>query len=404
MHRREVLKGGASALALTGLGLAPKLALAQQFTLPAGAAQPVMAALPGKAMLIRKTIRPPNYETPVSVFKQAFTPNDSFFVRYHLANIPDVDTKTWKLSIGGPSAATPVQFTLADLQAMEQVEVAAVCQCSGNRRGWSDPHVAGVEWGTGAMGNARWRGVRLKDLLAKAGMAKDLLEVAFGGADAPSVDKTPDFVKSIPAYKAMEDTTLIALQMNGEPLPKWNGAPARLVVPGWTGTYWVKNLTDVTAMSTPLNNYWMATAYRIPKSMFPVVQRFVSQETGEGINTPITEMVVNSMVTSHADGDSLTAGSATDVSGIAWDGGYGILDVQFSVDGGTTWSMATLGTDLGKYSWRQWSFKTTPAKAGPMTVMVRARNKAGETQVDTPIFNGPGYHNNAVQKLALNVR
>ena len=176
MDRREVLKG-ASALAVAGAAMLPKLAFAQQFTLPAGAGPAVMAALPGKAALIRKTIRPPNYETPVSVFKQAFTPNDSFFVRYHLANIPDVDAKTWKLSIGGPSAATPVQFSLADLQAMEQVEVAAVCQCSGNRRGWSDPHVAGVEWGTGAMGNARWRGVRLKDLLAKAGMAKDLLEV-----------------------------------------------------------------------------------------------------------------------------------------------------------------------------------------------------------------------------------
>lgn len=402
MDRRTILRGGAGALALGLTG--PKLALAQQFTLAAGAAAAPMGTLPGKAPLIQRTIRPPNFETPLAVFKQPFTPNASFFVRYHLSDIPDIDPRTWKLNIAGPAAGTPIQLSLADLQAMEQVEVAAVCQCSGNRRGWSDPHVAGVQWGTGAMGNARWRGVRLKDVLAKAGAAKDLLEISFNGADKASYDKTPDFVKSIPAYKAAEDTTIIALQMNGEPLPKWNGAPARLVVPGWTGTYWIKNLTDIGLLNQPLGSYWMATAYRIPKSLFPMVQRFVSQEAGESPNTPITEMVVNSMITSHAEGDSVTGGSTVELGGIAWDGGYGILDVQVSTDGGTTWLMAQLGADLGKYSWRQWSFKTTAGMSGPLVAMVRARNKAGASQVDTPLFNGPGYHNNAVQKLALNVR
>jgi sulfite dehydrogenase len=196
---------------------------------------------------------------------------------------------------------------------MPATEVVAVNQCSGNRRGLFQPHVPGVEWGYGAMGCARWKGARLKDVLDKAELKKEAIEIVFGGADGPPFDKTPDFIKSIPVWKAIEDTTLIAYEMNGAPLPHLNGAPARIIVPGWTGTYWMKHINSIKAVTKPDNNFWMNPAYRIPLGKFPIVARFTSQETAA--NTPITEMVVNSLITSHADGANVSAGTA--VGGIA---------------------------------------------------------------------------------------
>ena len=179
----------------------------------------VLDALPGKKPLIKLSYRPPNYETPIEYFRTAITPNDAFFVRYHLSDIPEVDAKTWKLAVGGDGANGTAQITLDDLKAMPAAEVVAVNQCSGNRRGLFQPHVPGVEWGYGAMGCARWKGARLKDVLDKVGLKKEAIEIVFDGADGPPVDKTPDFVKSIPVWKAIEETTLIAYEMNGAPLP-----------------------------------------------------------------------------------------------------------------------------------------------------------------------------------------
>ena len=193
-NRRKMLTGlagGAAVLAAPGL---PRLALGQQRPslvsgLPSGVYDTaILDALPGKKPLIKLSYRPPNYETPVSYFKTAITPNDAFFVRYHLAVIPEIDAKEWRLKVGGEAAASPFELTLAELQTgFEQVEVTAVCQCSGNRRGLSQPHVPGVEWGLGAMGNAIWRGVRLKDVLAKAGLRKEAVEIVLDGADGPVV-------------------------------------------------------------------------------------------------------------------------------------------------------------------------------------------------------------------------
>ncbi|MGC2201041.1 MAG: molybdopterin-dependent oxidoreductase, partial [Stellaceae bacterium] len=196
----------------------------------------MLDSLPGKKPLIKLSYRPPNYETPVSYFKTAITPNDAFFVRHHLADIPEaIDPKSWRLQVGGEATTTPFELTLQELQTgFEQVEITAVCQCSGNRRGWSQPHVPGVEWGPGAMGNAVWRGARLRDVLAKAGLRKEAIEIVVNGADGLVLDKTPDFVKSIPVWKALDQNTIIAHQMNGQPLPHFNGFPARLILPGWT--------------------------------------------------------------------------------------------------------------------------------------------------------------------------
>ena len=210
-------------------------------------------------------------------------------------------------------------------------------------------------------------------------------------------------MKSLPAWKAMDENVLVAYEMNGEALPHWNGFPARLVVPGWTGTYWIKHLTDIQALKEPLKSFWMNPAYRVPRSLFPIVERFISQEPANSPNTPITEIVVNSIVTNFEDGAEVKAGQPLEIKGIAWDGGYGITGVSVSVDGGSEWIPATLGKDLGRFAWRQWTYTTTPGQLGPLTVMVRARNKAGQTQVEELLFNGAGYHNNLVQKLGLTV-
>ncbi len=405
--RRRIIEaaGTGAALAAAGISL-PRPGLAAPLNLPAALPEGVrthatLETLPGKKPLIKLSYRPPNYETPIEYFRTAITPNDAFFVRYHLAGIPEVDAKTWKIAVGGDGANGTAEINLDDLKKMPAIEVVAVNQCSGNRRGLFAPHVPGVEWGYGAMGCARWKGVRVKDILAKAGLKKDAIEVSFDGADGPVTDKTPDFIKSIPAWKAVEDDTIIAYEMNGAPLPHLHGAPARLIVSGWTGTYWMKHVTSIQALTKPLGGFWMNPAYRIPLGKFPLVARFTSQETAT--NTPITEIVVNSLITSPEEGAHVRAGQPTTIGGIAWDGGYGISNVEVSSDDGKTWRAATLGPDLGRYAFRTWSFPFTPSAKGKTTVMARASNKIGQTQTSELILNPAGYHHNVIHRLTLDV-
>jgi DMSO/TMAO reductase YedYZ molybdopterin-dependent catalytic subunit len=371
--------------------------------LPSGTIESgTLETLPGKQPLLKRSYRPPNYETPLAYFDDVITPNDRFFVRWHLMQIPQIEPSEWRLTVGGDAAGREFALTLEELKRdFDPVEVVAVCQCSGNRRGLSDPHVPGVEWGYGAMGNARWKGARLKDILARAGLKKEATEIAFDGADCPPLDVTPDFQKSIPVWKAIDDNTLVAYEMNGAPLPHWNGFPARIVVPGWTATYWMKQVISIRALTQPLQNFWMNTAYRIPKGKFPLIDRFVSQESET--STPITEMVVNSLITNVTDGQRFGAGKPVVVKGLAWDGGYGIRRVDVSVDEGRTWEGAELGADLGRFSFRPWQFTFKPRAKGHQSVMARASNTQGSSQTYELIFNGPGYHNNVIQKVGIEI-
>lgn len=360
-----------------------------------------LVTLPGKKALYMHSDRPPNFETPVSYFNELYTPNDAFFVRWHLANIQEISATDWRLRIGGDAAQKPMELTLNDLKSgYEQVEIAAVCQCSGNRRGLSDPHVAGVEWGYGAMGNAKWKGVRLKDVLAKAGIAKDALEVVMNGYESGVIDKTPDFIKSLPMWKALDENTLLVWEMNGQPIPHLNGGPVRLIVPGWTATYWTKQIASVDIVTKPFGGFWMAKAYRIPTGKFPIVQTFVSQTNDQ--NTPITEMVVNSLITNLEDGQRVPAGKPVVVKGIAWDAGYGMKMVEVSTDNGQTWREAKLGADAGKFSFRQWSYSFKAPK-GAHSIMAMATNNIGQSQTFKLIWNPAGYHNNVVQKINIHV-
>jgi DMSO/TMAO reductase YedYZ molybdopterin-dependent catalytic subunit len=368
--------------------------------LPSGAREgAVLEALPGKRPLIRRTARPPNFETPLSYFRDVFTPNDAFFVRYHLPAVPDPSADSWALKVGGDAVDKPLDLTLEELRrGFEPVELPAVCYCAGNRRGLFQPHVPGVQWAYGAMGNARWKGPRLKDVLAKAGVKKDALEVAANGLDAPP-GKVPDFVKSLPIWKALDENTILAYEMNGEPIPRWNGYPVRLVVPGWASSYWVKHLTDIDVSPRPFQGFWMNPAYRIPKGAFATVDRFVSQESETTM--PITDLVVNSLIVSPTEGQKLEAGSTATVRGIAWDGGGGISRVEVSWDGGTTWRSAELGKDHGRFSFRPWSCEVALPRAASCTLAARAVNRIGQTQTAELIWNPSGYHHNVIHRVTV---
>ncbi len=398
--RRLFLRTVAGGIVLANAGLMMRRAQGQlrQGTLDSAA----RAALPGKQSLIRRSVRPPNYESPVEFFDAAITPNDRFFVRWHLSDIPRIDPGSWRLHVSGDGVERAFDVGLEELKRdFEPAELVAVCQCAGNRRGFSAPRVAGVQWGSGAMGNARWKGVRLKDILGRANLQKNAVEIAFNGSDRAPLEATPTFMKSIPTWKATEENTLVAYEMNGAPLPHWNGFPARIVVPGWTATYWVKQVSEIRALSQPLTSYWMSTAYRIPKGKFPVIDRFTSQETET--STPITEILVNSLMTNILDGQRFASNQPILIKGIAWDAGYGIRGVEVSVDEGRSWQTADLGASQGRYSFRPWQITHLPRASGPLSVMARANGVQGTSQPADLIFNGAGYHNNVAQKVVLEI-
>jgi sulfite dehydrogenase (cytochrome) subunit A len=391
ISRRRVVAGSAGALLLAGV---------RRSAFGAEAADEELIALPGKRPLIKRSFRPPNFETPLAALRQQFTPNDAFFVRYHLASIPEVDPRTWRLRVAGASVKRPLELSLDDLKRFEQVKLAAVNQCSGNRRGLFMPRAGGVQWSYGAMGNAIWGGVRLRDVLNRAGVNGDALEVVLDGADQQVLPGTPDFVKSVPVDRALDEHTLIAFEMNGEALPHWNGAPVRLVVPGWTATYWVKHLTSIRVEPKAFDGFWMKSAYRIPTGKFPGV-RFASQENAE--TTPITEILINSLVTSHTNGDRLERGRPAELAGWAWDGGSGIRAVEMSLDEGHSWRPTTLGEAASSYSWRGFRAALDTSKSGPLRIAVRATGRNGARQPEQLTPNPSGYHHNIIQTLTLEV-
>ncbi len=355
--------------------------------------------LPDKGRLLRLSDRPPNYETPVDVFNSAVTPNDRFFVRYHLAGVPSAnDLEDWSLTINGDAVDKPVRLKLSDLLDLPSNEVLAVCQCAGNRRGLAQPHVPGVQWGDGAMGCAVWRGPALRDVLNTAGVRPNAVEVWLAGADRPVLESTPPFHKSLPMEKAMDGDTIIALAMNDAPLPLLNGYPARLVVPGWVGTYWMKHLTSLEVSTKPLANVWMRTAYRVPAGMFPVQHPFRSQlaET----TAPITEIVVNSLIADPLEGSEAER-SGFNISGVAWDRGSGINRVEISLDAGRTWQDAMLDRPLGPYAYRRFSLQTGVLRQGTYQLMSRATSHAGETQPDRWNMNPGGYDNNRPRPISM---
>jgi DMSO/TMAO reductase YedYZ molybdopterin-dependent catalytic subunit len=362
--------------------------------------RPITTAFPQKGPLILQRSRPPLLETPFEVFDQSvFTPNDRFFVRWHWAVIPTaVNVETFRLAVRGHVVKEEL-LTLDDILALPRVELVAVNQCSGNSRGYFQPRVPGGEWSHGAMGNARWSGVRLKDVLDRAGVKPGAVQVRFNGLDEPVVPDAPDFMKSLDLDHARDGEVMLAYAMNGEQLPLLNGFPLRLIVPGWYSTYWVKMLNDIEVLDQPDTNFWTKTAYTIPDTPHANV---TPGETGFK-SVPINRMVPRSFITNIKPDDTLQSGAPTLVRGIAFGGDVGVARVDVSTDGGGTWQQAQLGKDEGKYSFRQWQISFSLPAPGKHVLMARCTSTSGETQPDAPNWNPSGFMRNVVEQTPVMV-
>jgi DMSO/TMAO reductase YedYZ molybdopterin-dependent catalytic subunit len=397
IDRRSLIKSSGALMAMLGSGATMPRAFADTVKLPIDNGERPLVKYPQKRMMIGLTSRPPQLETPFSVFNEGvITPNDAFYVRYHLAGLPfDLDPTTFTVEVKG-NVDKPLKLSIADVKKMPAVELVAVNQCSGNSRGFVEPRVAGGQLGNGAMGNARWRGVPLKTVLDRAGVQQGARQVTFNGMDGPVLDTTPDFVKALDIDHARDGEVMLAYAMNGSDLPFLNGFPLRLVVPGYYGTYWVKHLNEITVIDTVFDGYWMKTAYRIPDNDCACVDPGTTPQA----TIPINRFDVRSFITSLTDGAKVKAGTPTLVKGIAFDGGKGIKQVELSTDAGKTWQPARLGKDLGRYSFREWQL---PVKlsAGTHELKVRATNNAGQTQPDKPRWNPAGYMRNVVETTSV---
>ncbi|WFU42075.1 molybdopterin-dependent oxidoreductase [Bradyrhizobium sp. CB82] len=397
IDRRDLLKGAGLAAIAATLSSTKTLAL-DTVTLPFANGERPLVKYPQKRPMIVLTSRPPQLETPFAIFNDGpLTPNNAFFVRYHLSDLPyNLDPDKFTLEVKG-KVDKPLKLSLKDIHKMKATEIVAVNQCSGNSRGFSDPRVAGGQLANGAMGNARWRGVPLKAVLELAGVQAGAKQVTFNGMDGPVSDKTPDFVKALDLDHATDGEVMLAYGMNGEDLPFLNGFPLRLIVPGYYGTYWVKHLNEITVIDNVYDGFWMKSAYRIPDTPCNCVE----PGTVPKATIPINRFTIRSFITSVADGAKLKAGRAT-LRGIAFDGGTGIKEVSVSIDGGKSWTPAKLGKDLGKYSFREWRLPVKLA-AGPAELKVRATSNGGETQPDTPRWNPAGYLRNVVETVRVTV-
>jgi DMSO/TMAO reductase YedYZ molybdopterin-dependent catalytic subunit len=393
LHSRRAVLGQ---LGATGLGLAVQ----PHFPLAEASAAPLAEDFPQKGPMILQRARPPLLETPFEVFDQdVFTPNDRFFVRWHWAVIPtSIDVAAFRLRVHG-LVDSELSLSLEEILAMPRVELAAVNQCSGNSRSLFQPPVAGGQWRNGAMGNAKWVGVRLRDVLDRAGVKPGAVAVRFNGLDQPVVEGAPDFMKSLEIDHARDGEVMLAYQMNGAQLPLLNGFPLRLVVPGWYSTYWVKMLNDIEVLDAPDDNFWMKTAYRVPD------RPFATMTPGEaGVKTvPISRMLPRSFFTNVADGTVVADAKTLPVRGIAFGGDCGVATVEVSADDGVSWQAAALGPDEGRYSFRRWSLDVTAAASGILPLQVRCTNDKAETQPAQPNWNGGGYMRNVIERVRIGI-
>jgi DMSO/TMAO reductase YedYZ molybdopterin-dependent catalytic subunit len=391
-RRRWLRWAGLTTAALAGCARRPE---------PASEQPPADAPLrfPGKVPMRVINDRPPCLETPWEYYRHDLTPNEAFYVRWHLQVIPTrVDLRDWRLRVTG-HVDRQLELSLADLKLLKPTSIVAVNQCSGNSRGLFTPPIPGAQWGNGGMGNARWTGVPLRDLLARAGLKAGAVDVAFAGLDTAGMPGVPDFVKSLPVDEARRPEMLLAYAMNGEPLPLLNGFPLRLVVPGWYATYWLKSLREITVLPRAFDGFWMAKAYRIPTTDNAVETPGALAK----VTVPIHRMNVRSFFTAPAAGSRLAPGREVELSGIAFDGGSGIRRVEVSADGGKSWRRANLGDDLGNFSFRRWRLAWAPETAGAVRLLVRATSNGGATQPLTEGWNRTGYMRNVVEALAVEV-
>jgi DMSO/TMAO reductase YedYZ molybdopterin-dependent catalytic subunit len=361
---------------------------------------------PQKAPLILMADRPVQLETPRHYFLSAFTPNEAFYVRWHLETLPNsVDLKEWRLHVEG-NVGNPLTLSLPDLIGrFKPVSVAAVNQCSGNSRSLLQPRVPGSQWGNGAMGNALWTGAKLREILDAAKLKSGSLQVQFEGLDrgkGPEGYGSNRFMKSLDLNDPVLEECIVAYSMNGEPLPMLNGFPVRLVVPGNFATYWVKCLSWIRVLDKPDDNFWMKTAYRIPDTPGGTTTP-EDVKAGKVKTIPISKMPVRSFLISPDGTGKIPAGLPVQLRGIAFSGYGRVKKVEVSADKGSNWLDARLGEDLGPYSFRTWELPWTPKRPGKYGLAVRATDEKGHTQPDQPIWNPGGYLWNRIERQEITV-
>jgi DMSO/TMAO reductase YedYZ molybdopterin-dependent catalytic subunit len=362
------------------------------------------ATYPQKAPLILLTDRPVQLETPRHFFMSTFTSNEAFFVRWHLPIIPNaVDLKTWRLHVEG-NVQKPLELSFPELTSrFKSASIAAVNQCSGNSRSRLQPRVAGGQWGNGAMGNAAWTGARLRDILDAAGVKTGSVQVQFEGLEhglGPKGMGSNRFLKSLDLSNPVIDECIVAYSMNDEPLPMLNGFPARLVVPGYFGTYWMKSLSAIRVLTAPDDNFWMKAAYRIPDTPRGTTTPD-DMKSGKVGTIPIARMPVRSFLISPDGSTKIPVGFPVRLRGIAFSGYAGIKRVEVSTDGGAKWAEAPLGVDAGDYSFRTWFLDWTPKAAGRYQVSVRATDANGTIQSDEGVWNPGGYLWNKIERQEI---
>jgi sulfite dehydrogenase (cytochrome) subunit A len=371
----------------------------EKIMLPFDHGERELIAFPEKKPMIVLTSRPPQLETPFEYFdNKVITPNDEFFVRYHLAGIPSsIDPTTYKLTVRGNVEKT-LDLSLDHLKKnFPAQKIIAVNQCSGNSRGFFEPRVNGGQLGNGAMGNAEWVGVALKDILNAANPGKTAKQISFNGIDTPVLPSDADFIKSLDIDHAMDGNVMVAYQMNGTDIPFLNGYPLKLIVPGYYGTYWVKHLTEIKVIDEVYNGFWMNPAYRIPDNDCHCVE----PGTAPTKTIPIQQFTIRSFITNLSHSSIVTVGKPNKVRGIAFDAGHGIKQVLFSQDDGQSWTETRLGKDIGRFSFREWSTEFIPNQKGSLNLKVRALNHAGEIQPLTARWMPAGYMRNVVETVQV---
>jgi DMSO/TMAO reductase YedYZ molybdopterin-dependent catalytic subunit len=332
-------------------------------------------------------------ETPLDALTTYLTPNDLFFVRSHWNPVMP-DPASWALTVDGDEVSSPLRFSLADLSRLPRAEATCVLMCAGNGRSFHRPVVPGVQWTHGAVGNARWAGVRVKDVLAKAGLKGGAKHLQTFGTDTPP-GKVPPFARSVEIEKVLEDG-ILAWEMNGEPLPPLHGAPVRLVVPGWAGDHWMKWLSRISASPSPQKGFYMDTAYRYPLAPGEPGVAFKPEEM-----RPVTSLFVKSTIT-EAPGRA-RAGTPFTISGFAFSGAPDVAKVEISADDGRTWQAATLDPRHDRYAWRLFSHRHTARAAGSITLTARATDSAGAVQPRDAVWNQSGYLYNAWHSVTVEV-
>jgi sulfite oxidase len=351
------------------------------------------AIVPGKERMIVRSLKYLDLEMPVHLIDSFLTPVELFYVRNHLAQ-PSVNLEAWSLAVTG-EVEQPLELTLADMGKFEQASVTNTLECAGNGRALHRPRVAGIQWTRGAVGNARFGGARLADILRRARVKPTGKHVVFDGLDEPP-GKVPDFIRSIPIEKAMHPDTLIATQMNGAPLKIEHGFPARGVVPGWLGAASVKWLIEIRVQEKEFDGNFMKPGYRMPAR--PVEP---GGEVKPDEMNVITALPVKSIIARPSDGAHLRAGPLR-VHGVAWAGEADVVKVDVSTDAGQTWQAAALGREQARYAWRLWEYEWKAA-AGAHTVLSRATDSEGRTQPMRAEWNPSGYLWNAADQVRIHV-